>query len=430
MGHPVGRGRPGHDRPATLGRAHAARCGRRLRLRLHRFDGHPVADPHPFPQLRRARCGGLGPGRVEPRTGCADRSTQRAGKRLSVGRQARRRQGPDHRDRPRRDLPRDLPIEDFYQDWCTAQFGPETAVDLAALFTGLDGGGPEVISQSTRGAHLPRPATWIAGPGGIVPNGKPWAKEKARYAFVDELAAWRPRIRGASNLARFDYWLNAFRYLRAVGKIGCTRGALDTARQRFAKVREGNERFTLAQEALAIREQLARDWEMTMTLQLAATETIGEMGTIANLEQHVRRNPRDGGKHRFLDIHDEALAKALGKPLPATVHPTTRYLGQPRLIVPTVRGWRDPGETLAVKIIVLDRQSPKFLTLRWRPLGAADWQHAVVRHLGRAVWQGKLPPASDEATVEYQVLAETADGKPLQWPPVHPQTVAVMPAGE
>ena len=329
-----------------------------------------------------------------------------------------------------RNLPRDLPIADFYADWCTAQFGPEAAPELAALFTRLDGGGPDVITRSTRGAHLPRPATWIAGPGGIVANRKPWAKEQARYAFVDELAALRPQIRGAGNLARFDYWLNSFRYLRAVGKIGCTRGALDAAMQRLAQAPTAGERRQLAEQALAMREQLARDWERMITLQLAAVETVGELGTLANLEQHVRRNPRDGGKHRFLDHHDAALARALGRPLPPTVHPTTNYLGRPRLIVPTQRGSRAPDETLAIQIIVLDREPPQALTLRWRPLGARQWRPARVRHLGRAVWQGELPPAPEEASVEYQVRAVTAGGVALQWPPGPPQTVVVMPAAD
>ena len=328
-----------------------------------------------------------------------------------------------------RDLPRDLPIDDFYHDWCTAQFGAGASADLAALFTRLDGGGPANLSRSTRGAHLPRPATWIAGPGGIAANRKPWKSEKNRYAFVDEMETMRPKIRGAGNLARFDYWLNSFRYLRAVGKVGCTRGALDVAMQQLAKNKDAKQQAPLARKALAVREKLARDWETMITLQLAATDTVGAIGTVANLEQHTRRNPRNGGKHRFLDHHDKALAKALGAPLPDSVHPVTRYLGKPRIVVPSVRTSRAPDEELALKVVVLANERPASATLVWRTMGQGAWRKIPLEHVARATYRAVLPTAGNNS-VEYRIEVESTDGTTLHWPagaPALNQTVVVIP---
>jgi len=309
---------------------------------------------------------------------------------------------------------RDLLADDFYQDWCKAQFGSADPA-LVELFVPHDGvtGRKEYNKDLT---DLPRPAAWGHGPGIIIANSRSWKEEQKNYAFVDELAALRPTIKGAGNLSRFDYWLNNFRYLRAVGKASCTRGALDIAMK------------SDPDEALALRIELARDWETLMTFLLAVTDTPGAMGTVANLEQHVRRCPDGKGEHAFLTAHDAKLAEFLGKPLPESVNPATRYLGEAHLIVPTVRTSRALGETLLIKAIVLDNDPADRATLHWRTLGGKI-KTEELRPVGRGVFEVELP-ATGNATVEYFITAKTADGKSLVWPataPARGQTVVVMP---
>ena len=74
-----------------------------------------------------------------------------------------------------------LPVADFYADWAGAEFGPEAAEPIAAIFTRLDG-------------HTPRPADWVTGPGSLRPNPRPWNEVQKDYAFVAELAGLRSRI--------------------------------------------------------------------------------------------------------------------------------------------------------------------------------------------------------------------------------------------
>ena len=83
--------------------------------------------------------------------------------------------------------------------------------------------------------------------------------------------------------------------------------------------------------ALTVRISLARAWEKLLSFQTAACDIPGELGTIANLEQHSRR------KMHLLDAHDQEIAAALGMPLPAEAKPSARFDGSPRIIVPTVR---------------------------------------------------------------------------------------------
>ena len=101
-----------------------------------------------------------------------------------------------------------VPTDDFWSDWAAAELGPEVGPRAAAIFARLD-------------SRLPRPATWIDGPGGLDPDDRPWWQAKADYAFVDELAALRPSVEGPLALERFDYWLDSFRYLRAMGELRC-----------------------------------------------------------------------------------------------------------------------------------------------------------------------------------------------------------------
>ena len=87
--------------------------------------------------------------------------------------------GPDGR-------PRDLPVDDFYADWALTQFGPEAAEPIAKLFTRLDGGTP--VAAGGRNANLPRPSTWVGGPGGINPDARPWEQVSAEYTFIERIA--------------------------------------------------------------------------------------------------------------------------------------------------------------------------------------------------------------------------------------------------
>ena len=94
---------------------------------------------------------------------------------------------------------------------------------------------------------------------------------------------------GAGNLDRFDYWLNTFRYMRTMAEFGCAVGKLDQIMARIQKEKDPKQRAAIARnEALPVRKELATLWCRMIGYQLAAVATVGEMGTIANLEQQSR----------------------------------------------------------------------------------------------------------------------------------------------
>ena len=146
------------------------------------------------------------------------------------------------------------------------------------------------------------------------------------------------------------------------------------------------------------------------------------MGTLANLERHNRLGTQ------FVTAHDVALAAATGAPLPQDVQLSKVYAGPSRIIVPTVRTEVAAGESLKLRLIVLDNKPAKSVTLYWRPIGSGPFQRVEVKHLGRAVYQAALPPATED--FEYYIEAQTAEGNTLVWPVSAPkicQTVVVSP---
>ncbi len=319
--------------------------------------------------------------------------------------------------------PRDLPARDFYADWAATQFGPAVATPLARLFTELDGG-PRSHGHE-RLANLPRPAGWYHGPGGIFPNRTPWSQERERYAFVERMAALRPQVRGPGNRARFDYWLSAFRYLRSMGELSCARGQLDLVIERLDAEQDAARKTAIAREdALPLRRRMARLWQEMMTHRLASCTTPGGLGTIANLEQHVRQN------NAFLTAHDEKLTAVLATPLPNDTQPGREYTGTPLIFVPTVRPDVSPREALDLRVVVLSSKRPRRVTLHWRCLGDEPYAAIPCDHVNRGVYTATLPPAEAEESREYYFSATLARDDELTWPATAPaigQTIVVAP---
>lgn len=324
--------------------------------------------------------------------------------------------GPLYKDyaadpKPTPAYPRYLPSEDFYLDWATIQFGKEAGPKAGALFARLDN-------------RLPRPTTWIDGPGGVVPDPRSWDEAAKEYAFVDEMAALRPLVRGDGDLDRFDFWLNQFRYLRAVARANCMWAKYNETFKEVEVQKDTDTRQKLAREkCLPARRALVEAVKEVYTLMLATVSNTGEMGTIANWQQH--------NMPMMLDRPGEALAKVLGEPLPANAMPGLTYIGPSRLFVPEVRTSIALGEDLSLRIIVLDQAMPNQVTVFWRPIGTAEFSTVSLSHAGRGVWTGRLPTAARGAViVEYYVEAPGSAGKVMRWPATAPrlnQTVVVMP---
>ena len=303
---------------------------------------------------------------------------------------------------------RAMPVRDFYIDFARAHFGEEVAVEAGELLASYDG----KSRDDGQGANAV--SNWGNGPGNLQADADKADRLAERFAFVEKFMALGRRIKGVGNLERHAYWLATLQVSDAQRRLASLRGQLDAMMGRLAKEANSGNKDEVAHQALQMRRALAWNWNQMMSCQIAATDTPGELGTIANLEQHSRLGSN------YLTEHDAALEKALGQPLPADCAPTMSYAGPGRIIVPTVRTSVAAGQPLVLRIIALDSPRPvRSVNLRVRPLGRGEWQAVPAVHLGRAVWRAELLATRED--FEYLVEADRADGGKLRWPIGEPQ---------
>jgi hypothetical protein len=300
-----------------------------------------------------------------------------------------------------------VPTADFWRDWAGQEFGPEVGAQAAAIFERLD-------------SRMPRPANWIDGPGGIEPDERAWDEAKADYAFVGELEALRPLVRGAASQERFGYWLETFRYMRAMGELRCAYARQRTAVAAIRVAATASERKLRAEAALEALRAMVPIIERLHRHLYATVTTRGEMGTVANWQQHVLP--------RVFEAPAREIAQALGRDLPEDARLAGAYRGPERLVVPTVRTSLEPGEPLRLEAIVLGDAPARSVTLRWRPMGAGSWSDLPFAPVARGVWRARLAPRSGD--FEYVIEAESNRGTALRFPAAgtdSPQTVVVGP---
>lgn len=255
--------------------------------------------------------------------------------------------------------PRYLPVDDFYADWAQANFGLAAA---GRMFATIDGKVPQVVDKHGPGGSCPS--------GNLKPVETPWEQVAPQFAFVDEFEALRPQIKGAGNLDRFDYWLNTFKYLRALMRTRCAMGVKQP-------------------------EEVLKAWTDAYTCLLATVNTPGGLGMVVNMENQ----PGWGA----------TVAAHTQRPW------SVEYHGKPRLIVPCVRSVVNKGEVLKLTIIALAAEPSRNITVHLRPMGKGRWKKIPATHVARAVYEAKLPAAQDD--FEYYITAS----RDLVWPATAPQ---------
>jgi hypothetical protein len=178
-------------------------------------------------------------------------------------------------------------------------------------------------------------------------------------------------------------------------------------------------RAALREEALPVRAEMAGTLKDIFSGLLRSVSNTGELGTIANWEQHLL----PGAWER----PEAELAAMLGGELPPEVVLSRAYEGSPRIVVPAVRTSLEAGEALEIKALVLSAGRPDSVVLRWREMGRGAFRSAPLANKARGVYSVTLTPPA--AGLEYYVEA-VADGRAFRFPVTAPetnQTVIVLP---
>jgi len=304
--------------------------------------------------------------------------------------------------------PRFAPVDDFYADWAAAEFGEVVGRAAGAIFSRIDG-------------RLPQINVWT-GPGGLKPDPRPWSEAERDFRFVEELAGLRPGVEGPGNAERFDYWLNTFLYYRETARLECLWGEYEKAAEALRK--PGGDRSVTAAFAEAtlvpLRERLAACLKTVYDRLLATVSNTGELGTIANWEQHLVPS--------ILLRPNEELTKILGRELAASAGLGVGYAGAPRLIVPAARTLLAEGEPLTLKVLILAAEPPTDARLCWRPLGRGEFRTVPLERVARSVY--KVMCDETRQDLEYFIRARVGE-KELFFPATAPeinQTVVRQPS--
>ncbi|MEW5902503.1 MAG: hypothetical protein AB1715_13640, partial [Acidobacteriota bacterium] len=276
--------------------------------------------------------------------------------------------------------PRSAETLDFYLDWASHEFGPEAAESIASIFAKIDG-------------HLPQPNVWT-GPGGLKPDPRTWEEARADYQFVDALAKLEPLVQGPGNRERFAYWLASLSYMREMTHLECLWAEYNAAAEILKTKPDEEAKATFAEETLLpIRERMVAVLKDLYGYLLATVSNTGELGTVANWEQHLLP--------ALIDRPAEELRKALGHEIPSEAQVPKIYGGRPRVIVPTVRTVLAAGEALRLKVIILAQEQPSEAAFYWREMGQGEYAAIPLQNIARGVCKVTCPETEKE--LEYYV---------------------------
>jgi hypothetical protein len=291
-------------------------------------------------------------------------------------------------------------LEIFWLDWGRGMFGGEAGADAGRILQKFDGSHNAInglYNLKTTGDQVD-----------VV------------FAPLKELEAVRPRIEGAGNRERFEYWLNFIRATRARAETWILANQLAAKVKEAKQVEETEARQRYVQDkVLPLRVAVARRHEQTVAYFVDCAKSPGELGTISHLEYGVRKD--------LVTAHDAAIQQMLGAPLPPEAAIDTSYRGTPRIFLSAKRTQMNVGQAQEIRFFVLSGPKCAGVNLYWRSLGNGAFKKIAAIHKSRQAYQVTLP-AQPEGALEYYLEAALEDGQKIQWPTTAPamnQTVVV-----
>ena len=283
------------------------------------------------------------------------------------------------------------PVADLYVDWCQAMFGPEIAAEASRIFSSLDG-------------NFPVATEWRTGPGNIRLIKNSWEEEEKKYLFVENFERLKRLVKGEGNTERYLYWLGMFKYQRALARMGCLLSTYYALMEDIMRTEDAyKKKDMLMKKALPLRIELNKCWGEAQTYLLESVVSTGEMGMIANLENH---SMAEGTISRY----DSVIKAITWQDLPPAALPSKEYSGRLRIFSPAVRNTLFKKENFVMKCVVLGRHDESSVCFWWKKMGAREpYQKIIMQHVARGVYQVVLPaPVIGGNDFEYYISASAA----------------------
>ncbi len=304
---------------------------------------------------------------------------------------------------------RHLPVQDFYKDFATINFGSSMSEPIAKIFASLDGNVPVSVAMNCpTGSLTPYNRTQELvkiAPNGVV-DAMTWEKISMDYGFVEEMEKLRTGVKGAGNIERFDFWLNTFRYHKQLAKL---RWQLESFETTIKNVK--NQAGYEAQRAFAMREalplyiKLVNEYETLVGYQLKLITTNSGIANVVNLMQH-----KDYWE-MIIETPAKSLVEVIGEDLPLEAIPSKVYKGKSRMFMTTVKTSIFDTEPLLIKVNTLSASKPSKIVMHWRPIGTGAYTKIALKQIKNGIYSTTL--GVDKIVgkdIEYYIEATYNDG--------------------
>jgi hypothetical protein len=296
-------------------------------------------------------------------------------------------------DIPTNNNERHARIDEIHRDWAIHEFGPGPAAEqISALFAAFEKredkrfmNVTDFIDDFIEGADDIYSQGYITGwDWGSDHIWGSWQEEEPKLRWIDDWANLRPTVKGAGNLARFDYWLNVLKAYKLMAEFASELNQYDT------KTRGGD-----LSEAANHRSRLARLWEQIMSALVQRVYDEVDLGVILNLDWRTWKNWVVGKYDaEFIDT---------GGSLHEDKDPSMDYTGDKFIVCMPLRTQVIPNEPLSIKALIMGEV--KNPTLFYRILGSNSFNRVPLKHDNRAVYRGIIPGQTRD--FEWYVKAET-----------------------
>ncbi len=263
------------------------------------------------------------------------------------------------------------------------------------------------------------PADWVGGPGGLLANSRSWDEVQKEYEFVGLFESFEPQITDPESSERFHYWLNQFRYLRAVGELGCSLGEFNGIHNEIESIDDSqvnSKKLAIENRLLPVRQREMAKLSEVYKYLLNSINTRGGFGNLANWEQHVWSTA--------FKAQDDYLLKYLGELAPVYER-SCDYPGEPRLIVPTVRSVIGASENFKLEVICVNMEVNE-AKLFYRAFSEKHFSWIDLEHQARAVFRAGLK-IDDPGITGFEWYVEVKDNEGSEF--LYPAGGALKPAG-
>jgi len=278
----------------------------------------------------------------------------------------------------------------FWTEWGRRMFGGEVGIEVGRLIQKFDGRHGDINALIYGGARTTD------------------ARIAEFFAPLKAMESLRPRIQGAGNLERCDYWLNQIWATQLRVRTWVLADRLTAKMNEASRIPGADQKRDFARSSvLPLRLELVRSYEDMIAAFVHCAKSPGEVGTIASIES--------GSRGRIVSTHDAAIAKILGQPLPVEAAVRTGYRGAPRIFVSGKCSQMHAGQQQEIRAFVLSGAKPIGLNLYCRSLGEGTFTKVAATHRSRHAYRVALP-ARSQGAVEYYLEAVLNDGQKVLWP--------------